>query len=826
MPVNIIDTLKPKNGGSFPIVEAIDVFVENYGNLAEAVSHFATDVMIEAINTVLSGKANTSDVNSAVANLQGQIDQIVISASAEAVVAPEVTAARVGADSTSYNTLKARLDAENTAVKTSIASVKGIAEQAFDNSTVTQLSNPTFDYKHITANGQVVDNNNKNLTSSLVLALKGSSISVDIGYKYQYALYDKTTGNFISRQTWLTSDTISVLDSDYKIRVEISDVQESVLSDMSILTHLHADLYSYIEPATDFIKKVGEHHLEFIKDKVINLGGTTGVVIDTTAAETVSGYSYTVADVKAYDVLNITGTGGDNPRLWGFLDENNILISVSGVNTSANRLVLPVPSGAVKVVINSTTATVGDCYIYDIDKRVDTIAAEIEVLDKKIDEATEGFQDEPFTFINGKNLKLAYPIGTVIDLTSTEDVDFYSYTVADISAGDYIVINGGGGLNPRLWGFLDANNALLAVSPGTEAIATNLLLQAPAGAAKIVINVRTSTKGNCYLCGLNSTVDKLKEDISTLQSEVTELSKCELSEPNAVRQSNNIVNTLGINTFRQKTMEVAEPISYKAWPFVGVASGKLLCLYSIGTSHTDAHSSIYVKYSDNGVIWSADRGIISTDSQRDNVTGKGYDEDGNLIFWVRRGAPGASGTTFELWKATDYKTFEQVSAPTFATANGHIGDIVNVPEHGLFAVWNNYGSARSWGYVKSIDNGETWTEVICESSLAPVYVPVEMSPVYFGNGKILVMGRQDADGSAGTFQIQSDDYGETFTKYSTNINVAGATPSVIFDPQEDTVYQYYFERATGQLKLITATLEIIWNNPTLWPSAEIIAQVD
>lgn len=112
MSVNIIDTLKPKNGGNFPIVEAIDVFVEDYENLADAISHFATDTMIAAINAVLSSKANTTDVNTAVANLQEQINQIEISASAEAVVAPEVAGARVGADSTSYTTLKERLDAE------------------------------------------------------------------------------------------------------------------------------------------------------------------------------------------------------------------------------------------------------------------------------------------------------------------------------------------------------------------------------------------------------------------------------------------------------------------------------------------------------------------------------------------------------------------------------------------------------------------------------------------------------------------------------------------------------------------------------------------
>ena len=113
MPVYVIDTLKPKNGLDFAVVEAVDVAVEGYLNLADAVTHFATDAMIEAINTALSGKANTSDVNTSVANLQGQIDQIVISASAEAVVAPEVVQARVDADGTAHTTLKDRLDADD-----------------------------------------------------------------------------------------------------------------------------------------------------------------------------------------------------------------------------------------------------------------------------------------------------------------------------------------------------------------------------------------------------------------------------------------------------------------------------------------------------------------------------------------------------------------------------------------------------------------------------------------------------------------------------------------------------------------------------------------
>lgn len=702
-------------------------------------------------------------------------------------------------------------------------SAANYASIAFLNANVTQTADFSFDFKHISSNGQIVDNNNKNLTSDRVYAVKGSNISVDDGYKYQYALYDKETRAFIRRQTWLGSDTFTALDDDYYIRVEISDIQESVLSDMSILTHLHANLYSFSSPSSEVAAKLGDRHFEFINGKNLKIDYPLGTEIDITAAEEVTGYCYTIADIKGGDKINITGSGGESPRLWGFLDENNILLAVANFNTHGEGIIIDAPINAAKIVINSTTYSVGDCFAYGIDVRVDTIA---QALNVKIDEKTEGLANDALTFINGKNLKLAYPIGTVIDLDSAESVNFYSYTVTEVNEGDYIIINGSGGLNPRLWGFLDENNVLLAVAPPSEALATDLLLQAPEGATKIVVNAKIATRGDCYICGIDYTVSVLKDTVNDIESEVDELKVYAEAEANAVRQSNNIVNTLGINTFRQKTMEVAEPTTYKSWPFVGVAGGKLLCLYSVGTSHTDTHSSIYMKYSDNGVIWSSDRGIISTDSQRDNVTGKGYDENGDFIFWVRRGAPGASGTTFELWKATDYKTFEQVSTPTFATANGHIGDIVNVPGHGLFAFWNTYGNERSWGYVKSTDNGETWTETVCESDLTPTNCPVEMSPAYIGDGKILVMGRQDWDSSAGTFQIQSNNFGETFSKYSTNMKVSGATPSVIYNPETDTVYQYYFDRADGQLKLRTALIETIWNNPTSWPSAEIIAQVD
>jgi|GEM_PF-3565220 len=129
MAVQVIDTLKPKNNGDFPVAEAADIAVSAEQRLPEALAAKAEASALAETNAVVAGKANTTDVNTATANLQGQINQIEITASAEGVVAPEVAAARVDEAGNEFTTLKARIDADANRSDTGIGIINSDTEQ-------------------------------------------------------------------------------------------------------------------------------------------------------------------------------------------------------------------------------------------------------------------------------------------------------------------------------------------------------------------------------------------------------------------------------------------------------------------------------------------------------------------------------------------------------------------------------------------------------------------------------------------------------------------------------------------------------------------------
>ena len=229
--------------------------------------------------------------------------------------------------------------------------------------------------------------------------------------------------------------------------------------------------------------------IEFIEGGNIKLAYDIGTVVDLTP-EDVSWYRYAIVDCVENDIFLINATGGGNPRLWGFLDDNNILLSVAAASITGNDLELRAPKNAAKIVINDTSKN-ANCY--KISGRVIENEGYVHKIVKSLSVT------EKITFIDGKNIKLAYDIGSVVDLTP-EIVSNYRYAIVECTDGDSFIINGTSGENPRLWAFLDENDKLLSVANTGEA-GVNLELRAPKNAAKIIVNDSSKT-ANSYVTRL------------------------------------------------------------------------------------------------------------------------------------------------------------------------------------------------------------------------------------------------------------------------------------------------------------------------------------
>ena len=567
-------------------------------------------------------------------------------------------------------------------------SLGAVRKWIFDSSEV------EFVFGHLSTTSDVESNYNKNICfKEKIFSRKGARFYVDEGYKYQISRYKVEDKTAIERVYWMQSDFVYVLEEDCYIRVEISDVNETVQTDLSISEHLHCEMFS--------------------------------------------------------DALNV--------KLAKIRDEIQNLGRVEIDNFTARAII-----------------SIGN-----------------------------------------------YSIGETVNM-EPEALSYMKVAIVECTEGDQFLICAKGGVGPRVYGFVDGDNRLLSLAEaGTAEKDIERTVTAPENAAKLVINTQDMTAKSYRL----DITGKNMKDIGQLRKQMSEKEALEAEQrDDTLKQTSNLVNALGLDAFRGKTMELCAPNQYTAWPFVCGVDGKLVCVYSRGLSHEDnVNPSIFSRVSHNGVIWSAERQIINTAGTRDTITGKGKDENGSMIFWDRKGGPGGGTSVHHLYRTTDGYHFEQVSAPSFSTVPAHVGDIIHVPEHGLMCFFNTAGSPRTWGVLKSQDNGLTWTQEAIEADIEGGDCPVEMSPVYLGEGKILVIGRQDENDN-GMFQIQSSDYGETWSKTVTNITgVRYITPSLVYDEAGSALNLYYYDRGTGILKKRTADASSVWDAPTSWPDAVNIA---
>lgn len=322
-----------------------------------------------------------------------------------------------------------------------------------------------------------------------------------------------------------------------------------------------------------------------------------------------------------------------------------------------------------------------------------------------------------------------------------------------------------------------------------------------------------------------------REKIETLKAKTNSIEENTEIEMSEVRseidvlavQSNNLLMAIGIDNVKNKGFHVTTDDGYNAFPFIGTVNNKLVCVYSIGKSHTDnTNVDIFAKTSPNGVIWSKAKKIISTENVRDTITGLGHDSLGVIYFWNRKGTPVNADCSFDLYKTSDGINFTKKSSPVFDIKPSHIGDALHIPTVGVISFYNTYRANRnSYGYVLTKDGGETWSQIEIASPTTQSDTPTEISGTYIGDGKILALGR--SEDSAAMFQIQSSDFGKTWETKITNItDVYLSTPTLIYD-DDGYITVYYYNRADGKLKKRKAIASTVFESATSWGEPSNIA---
>ena len=276
---------------------------------------------------------------------------------------------------------------------------------------------------------------------------------------------------------------------------------------------------------------------------------------------------------------------------------------------------------------------------------------------------------------------------------------------------------------------------------------------------------------------------------------------------------------------------------YNSWPMIQNIKSVLVCAYSKGAEHRIEEDcrGVYARISgDGGKSWKEEVKICNSSDHGEVTVGKGIDRDGNMLLWVRRCKAWSSPMMLyhDLYRTADGVNWEKIASPELNPRPMQVTDVFYIPEtQELMALWfaGDYrgGNNNSWGTLVSKDNGRNWEQRVVEDKLPKNMWPTEQSAIYLGNGRIIAIARRESvKGEAPElkvqFQLQSTDYGRSWSKKLTNIgDIRESTPSLLLTA-DGKICTYYYQRGAGLLKRRVVAADKIWDNPLTWPEPEVI----
>lgn len=245
---------------------------------------------------------------------------------------------------------------------------------------------------------------------------------------------------------------------------------------------------------------LSEHLLPLMatQGKTINTNVDYGEEVDVTKLNDVPAYQVVNKTCQAGDVFILTNLqGGSNALGWAFLNQKGQLLQKSLTGIETDLITLYAPNDAYKLIVNSSLSNFAAYQYYPDATRL----ADINIAQ---------------TANVNCNIKLAFQPGETVSLYP-EAVGGYKYEVLSCKAGDEFKICGFGGVSPRLYAFLTADNHLITVAKPYLNASTGLYIKAPALAKKLVVNFNTSDGNPVELYKVpNGTVNQQSEQFKQL----------------------------------------------------------------------------------------------------------------------------------------------------------------------------------------------------------------------------------------------------------------------------------------------------------------------
>ena len=679
-----------------------------------------------------------------------------------------------------------------------------------------------FKLKEIAYDGSLRNSNKSVVNQHGKAVLANSYFYVDEGFMYRYALYNNS-GTTVSISDWKVGSEKTIINEDYTIRIEISTINRDTLEDTSVSSHLHYYLLSKDSISKDEKKIQGITLVSEVTDFVFAHIGDEGNIfsngnrniVNNEKVKAAKGSYFYVDDGYKYQIgLYDYNTGEFIRRItWVYGTEvtvldNNYQIRVEISNDYESSIsdfsILEHLHCFIKTLYYNKVFVETDSKFSAVNQKLNEL--ELPALISKL----TGFvfkhidYDGTLTDNSNKNIVNANPVKVAKGSYVYVDAGYkYQYALYNYNTGEFIRrVTWVEGITT----FKDNYQVRIEISKSEEPVLEDL-------------TILEHLHYNFVTPYYNDVFAETDRKITDIENESIFFSL----------QANNIINAIGVSSFTQKVMTIAPPDKYSCWPRIGKVGNRLVCMFVKVLVHEDPHTgkgALYTSISENGIIWTPKRLSIDTEHLRDGVTGCGNDADGNLLFFDRVGYPSNANTYYDVYRTSNGVSFEKISNIPASSSLGHCGDIINVPTKGLmafFGTYGNYSDSRSWGYILSEDNGETWNKVTIEDSLLSSECPMEISAAYLGDGKILAVGRYEGNDNEYMWQMQSSDYGVTWNRVATNVAGSYNTPSMIYNSISSKVSLYIYNRSTGKLEYREAELNNIWDNPTNWPNAEIIA---